>query len=240
MAISRFIRVFSLAGFMFAAALATPKYAFAADIDPLPSRDAAITVNGNRLAGPNSVAQHRAGRLFLPIASIARALGDVIAVNSQTRTITVRRQTGTTVEFEAPSGTVRENGVSVLTVSNTAAIIFTPNPAELLLPVEIVAALLDAGVRFDDTTTTVIVTRGQTASLTTTRAARSLGELYQVDYDYSLNRFSSFSDQNLNLNAVGRIGDGRFTFVSGLSGMSMSNMSLRRGTFTFDRPNGQR
>src|SRR5260370_42376539 len=116
MAISSFIRVFLLASLMLAPALLTPKYVLAADADPPPSRDAAITVNGQRLSGPNSAAQRRGGRLFLPINAIARSLGDIVSVNLQTRTITVRRQTGTTGEFEASPGQVRENGSVVLTV----------------------------------------------------------------------------------------------------------------------------
>ncbi len=240
MAISSFIRVLIVASLTLAPALLTAKYALAGDVDPLPSRDAAITVNGNRLAGPNSSGQRRGGRLYLPVNAIARSLGDIITVNAQMRTIIVRRQTGTTAEFDAAREQVSENGSVVLTVSNTAAIIFTLNPDELLLPVEIVAALLDAGIRFDDAANTVIITRGSVASPIRDGAARSFGELYQIDYDYSLNRYSSFADQNLNLNAIGRIGDGRFMFVSGLSGISLNQMSLRRGTFTFDRPNGQR
>src|SRR6266545_1627908 len=34
-----------------------------------------IIVNGRELTGPNSAAQVRGGRLFLPVATIARALG---------------------------------------------------------------------------------------------------------------------------------------------------------------------
>src|ERR1044072_8580468 len=41
-------------------------------------RAAQIVVNGKTLTGPNSSAQQIGGRIVIPIASVARALGDVV------------------------------------------------------------------------------------------------------------------------------------------------------------------
>lgn len=205
------------------------------------SQNPDIVAGGQKLTGPNSSAQRRGGRLFLPVLGIARALGDGVGIYVQTRTIVVRRQNGITAEFDQKSGQIRENGSVILMVSNTVEIVFPPNAEELLLPVEIVAALLDASVRFDDAANVVIITRGQPKAETVrTGAEHSFGEIYQVDYDYNLNRYSSFSSQNLNLNATGRIADGRFSFVTGLSGISMSRLQPRNATFTYERAGGQR
>ena len=54
-----------------------------------------IIVNERALVGPNSASQLRGGRLFLPIATIAQALGDAFSSDSTTRIATVRRQNGT-------------------------------------------------------------------------------------------------------------------------------------------------
>src|SRR5687768_3412295 len=51
-----------------------------------------IIVNERPLVGPNSAAQLRGGRLFLPIATIAQALGDTLSSDSASRIVTIRRQ----------------------------------------------------------------------------------------------------------------------------------------------------
>ena len=118
-----------------------------------------IMVNGRLLAGPNTSAQQRGGRLFLPIASIARALGDVIQFDGTSRIVTVRRQNGIVADFSVQLNQVRENGSLTLTVSGTADIVFPPEIQDLMLPVEIVAALLDVSVRREDERT-ITITRG--------------------------------------------------------------------------------
>jgi len=115
-----------------------------------------IIVNERALVGPNSAAQLRGGRLFLPIAAIAQTLGDTFTSDSATRIATVRRQNGIVAVFNAPLNEVRENGAVVLTVSGTADLIFPPTPSELMLPAEIVAALLDVIVRRDENQAIVI------------------------------------------------------------------------------------
>jgi Copper amine oxidase N-terminal domain len=199
-----------------------------------------IVVNGRTLTGANSSPQQRNGRLFLPVAGIARELGDAINVEAQTRVVTVRRQTGITADFNANLNQVRENGSVVLVVSNASEIVFPPNAEELMLPVEIVSELLGASVHLDETANAVIVTRGQTPTENVRNGARhSIFELYQINYEYNLNRFDSATNQNLILNASGRIADGRFTLLSNLSG-SLKNFNFRNGTFIFERPNEQR
>ena len=119
-----------------------------------------IIVNERALVGPNSAAQLRGGRLFLPIATIAQALGDTLSSDSASRIVTIRRQNGTTAVFNAPLNEVRENGAVILTVSGTADLVFPPTPNELMLPAEIVAALLDVTVRRDENQAIVITRKG--------------------------------------------------------------------------------
>src|SRR5947209_22851 len=101
------------------------------DDTPNVARDAVIIVNGQKMTGPNSMAQRRGARWLLPVLGLARALGDIAAISTATRTISVRRQTGASAEFDANLGVVRENGSMILTVSNVAEIVFPPNADEI-------------------------------------------------------------------------------------------------------------
>jgi hypothetical protein len=199
-----------------------------------------IIVNGRTLAGVNSAPQRRNGRLFLPLAAIADALGDAVNVAASSRVVQIRRQTGIEAEFDAGLNQIRENGAVVLIVSNSSEIVFPPNPSELMLPIEIVSELLGASIRFDENLKAIVVTRGQTRAETVKIGARhSIFELYQLDYEYSLNRYASSTNQNLILSAGGRIADGRFTFLSNLSGAAKT-VNFRNGTFILERGGGQK
>ncbi len=206
------------------------------------TRPTAITVNGRALTGPNSVAQYRGGRLFLPVAAIARALGDRIGVDAASGTVTVQRQTGVASDFSARLGQVRENGSAVLTVGGAADIVFPPDAEGLMLPVEIVSALLDASIMADEAARAVRVTRGVARAETVREGARhSRYELYQLDYEYDFNRYAAASNQSLTLRASGRAGDGRFGLLTNsVAGRGADPSLLRNALFTFERPNGQR
>ncbi|HLM00797.1 MAG TPA: hypothetical protein VK400_07055, partial [Pyrinomonadaceae bacterium] len=203
-----------------------------------------IVVNGRALTGVNSSPQQRNGRFFLPVASIANALGDVFNVEANSRVVKVRRQTGIEAEFDAEFNRIRENGSIVLVVSNSSEIIFPPNASELMLPVEIVSGLLGVSIRLDQEQETIFVTRGGEVAPETVRtgaARRSVFELYRAEYEYSFNRYASSFNQNLILSAAGRFADGRFTLLTNLSGGGGTKLlNFRNGTFIFERAGGQK
>lgn len=203
---------------------------------------AAIIVNGRKLTGPNSQARRRDGVLLIPITSVANSLGDAVSVDTATRTISVRRQTGMVSDFDGRRGIVRENGLDVLLVSNAGKIIFSPSGDGLYLPAELAATLFDVSIRYETEKNTVIITRGQAQTQPSiTRSTQSrLAALYQVDYDFSLNRYSSASAGNLLLTAYGRLADGRFQFTSNSDSTARRKVQMRNVTFSLDRPNGQR
>lgn len=205
-----------------------------------------IVVNGKTLTGPNSAPQQRGGRLFLPVAAIAAALGDAITSDPTARLVTVRRQNGIVCDFSALLNQVRENGSVTLTVSGTADLVFPPVVAELMLPVEIVSALLDVSVRRDEGQgqgQAIEITRGGAVAETVRAGARDARwELFQVEFDYNLNRYSSFASHNLSLRGTGRIGASRFTFLTDLTGGDGGGarpVNLHGGNFRLERPNGQ-
>jgi hypothetical protein len=202
---------------------------------------ALITVNGRPLTGPNSAARRHDGRILVPVVSVVRALGDEVAIDAAARSVSIRRQTGATSDFDARLGHVRENGSLILTVSNLGEIVFPPNPDEVMLPAEIVASLVDVSIRYESDKNTVMIARGFAETVTgETRDHKSPVELHRLDYEYSFNRYSGAASQNLNLTAAGRLGDGRFSFLSNSAMSSMRGVSLRNGTFSLERPNGQR
>lgn len=202
-----------------------------------------IVVDGRTLAGPFSFPQQRGGRTFLPVVGIARALGDSITVNASARTVEVQRRTGVAADFNAELSQVRENGSVILAISTSADIIFAPNPEELMLPVEIVSALLDVSILLDEATRAIQITRGPLQSETVrVGAGRSPVELYEAEYDYNFQAYPSAAIHNLTLRSTGRIADGRFSLVTnsgnGASGGGLG--LLRNGTFIYERPGGQR
>ncbi|MBP7416656.1 MAG: hypothetical protein KA831_08385 [Pyrinomonadaceae bacterium] len=202
---------------------------------------AAIIVNGRTLTGPNSNAVNRNGRVAVPVMAVARALGDTVSVDAAGRRISVKRQTGEIADLDARLGQVRENGSVMLTVSNAGELIFTPNADQMILPAEIASTLFDAAIRYDDAQNAVLITRGGGGpSAVQSVGGRSVAELYNVDYEYNLNRYSSLSSHNIILTGVGRVGDGRFYFTSNASKSSSQSIRPRNFTFILERPNGQR
>jgi hypothetical protein len=201
-----------------------------------------IIVNERALVGPNSAAQLRGGRLFLPIAAIAEALGDTLSVDVSQRIVTVRRQNGIIAVFNAPLNDVRENGAVILSVSGTADLVFPPTPYELMLPAEIVAALLDVTVRRDESQAIVIARKGVKADTISTGAKHVRFEIFQIEYDYNYSRYTSSGDHSLVLRGTGRVGDARLSFIANSSmgvTQSASRPILQGGSVRLDRPNGQ-
>lgn len=201
-----------------------------------------IIVNERALVGPNSTSQLRGGRLFLPVAAIAQALGDTLTSDPTLRTVTVRRQNGTVAIFNAQLNEIRENGSVVLTVSGTADLIFPPTPNELMLPAEIVAALLDVIVRRDENKAIVISRKGIQVETVRAGGKRPSWELFQIEYDYNFSRYVSTGDHSLILRGTGRVGDAKLSFIAnssiGITNNS-SRPSLYGGSVRLDRANGQ-
>src|ERR1051326_5843333 len=199
-----------------------------------------IIVNERALVGPNSAAQLRGGRLFLPVATIAQALGDIFSSDATLRSVTVRRQDGTTAIFNASLNEVRENGAVVLTVSGTADLVFPPTPNELMLPAEIVSALFDVIIRRDENHASLINRKDVQADTIRTGAKHAPWQLFQLEYDYNFSRYTAWSDHNLVLRGTGRVGDARLSFIANSSvGMTHNSSRLLGGTVRLDRPNGQ-
>src|SRR6185369_4121222 len=130
-------------------------------------------------------------------------------------------------------------GAVILTVSGTADLVFPPTSNELMLPAEIVAALLDVVVRRDESRAIVISRKGVQAETIRTGAKHAPWQIFQIEYDYNFSRYTTAGDHNLVLRGTGRVGDARLSFTTNSSiGVSQTS-SLLSGTVRLDRPNGQ-
>jgi hypothetical protein len=203
---------------------------------------AKIFVGERVLVGPASSPERHGASLFLPVVSIARALGDEASVNPTARTVSVRRQNGVAADFSAATNQVRENGAVTLLISSSAEIVFPPNGEQLMLPVEVVAALLDISIIAENSGQAIRINRGAPAENAVRQgAAHAAWEIYQADYLANANVYSNSFYHNFSLHSSGRILDGKFDFLSGFDGASgQSPLLFRRATFSYDRPNGQR
>ncbi len=197
-----------------------------------------ITVNGRALTGPNSSAQMRDGRMFIPVAAVARTLGDSVLLDSAGRTISVLQQTGVRTAFDARNGQILENGSVVLVISSPGMIAISPFLDELTLPIEIVAPLFNVAIKFDKDKNTVQITRGIVTSVSQEKEKKSLGEVYLAEYEYNLNRYFASNSHDLSINALGRLGDGRFSFISNSNATSVGRFSPRHLRFDLVPPNG--
>lgn len=220
----------------------TPADDSRADRDPRGSKTqvgfATVVVNGRTLTGPNSSAQTRDGRLYIPVAALSRALGDSVLIDSASRSLSVLLQTGVRTSFDAAVGQVLENGSVVLSISNPGIIVIPPFLDELMLPVEIVSPLFNVATKYDKEKNLVQITRGVVGIVTQEKEKRGFGEIYLAEYEYNLNRYFSASSHDLSINAIGRLGDGKFSFVSNSSATSIGGFSPRNLTFSLQRPNG--
>ena len=212
------------------------------DIKPaVQNQFATIIINGRTLTGPFSSALRRDGGVFIHLMAVARGLGDSVSIDAASRTVSVRRQTGSTGVLDARLGQIRENGSVVLSISDASSIIFTPDAEEFLLPVELAAAIFDAAIRYDGQQNAVLITRGLVETTSgQSQSTKRFFDLYQLNYDYNLTSYSAAASQNLVLSGGGRLADGRFNFLSTTTSSSFRQISLRNTTFNFERPNGQR
>src|SRR6185369_15747573 len=131
-------------------------------------------------------------------------------------------------------------GAVILTVSGTADLVFPPSSSELMLPAEIVAALLDVVVRRDESRAIVITRKGVQAETIRSGSKHAPWQLFQLEYDYNFSRYTGWADHNLVLRGTGRVGDARLSFITNSSvGMTANSARLLGVTVRLDRQNGQ-
>jgi hypothetical protein len=207
---------------------------------PLPS-GLAIVVADRPLVGLFASSETRGDRLFLPVVAIARALGDTITVNAATQRVEVQRQTGVPAAFDARMNQVTESGSAILVTQGTP-IQFSPLADQLLLPSEIVTALLDVSIVVDPLTRRVRIARAEARPAPAGYGGRRFfADLYEASYRFNGYAGPSYFNYTAMPSLAGRIFDGRFqlsgNFIGGTTGKAFQ---FQQGFLQYDRPNGQR
>ena len=98
---------------------------------------------------------------------------------------------GITAIFNAPLNEVRENGAVVLTVSGTADLVFPPTPNELMLPAEIVAALLMLSFVATKAAPSLSVARAFKLKRFARGGKHAPWQIFQLEYDYNFSRYTA-------------------------------------------------
>lgn len=202
-----------------------------------------IVVSGRVIAAGNARIQLRGETLFLPVVSIADALGQNISVDTSARTVMARRQSsGVIAEFDAKTGEVRENNSVVVVIPQTAEILFPPSPGDLLLPVEVVAVLLDVSVAINEEKRELQITPNDVAnrgSITNSSPARFSPD--NLDYAYDFRMADGRYFQTFGLRSSGRLGVWHYTANNSLWGGSGNQAaSLRNSSLFLENQSGTR
>lgn len=202
----------------------------------------AIVVGTRTLTGPHSAPQVQGTRILLPVAAIGRALGDTVRIDAAARRVEVRRATGVTADFGSPTGQVRENGAPVFEMPDAGDVLFEPEGDDVLLPIEVVAALLDVSIVRDAAARAIRVSRIGAAAPAVT-AGDKLGplDLVEADYGYALDAEPGSVTQATTLHARGPLGPGTFMVDASLAGGTGEGLlGYRFGSFQYLGPNGLR
>ncbi len=173
-----------------------------------------ILVDGTPLIGTRSFAERRGGTLFIPLADLAARLTMAVTVDAQARRVTVQRASGISASWDAKTGEVTEDQVVVLVATRMGEVLFGTGPADLMLPAEIIAPLLDVSV-IAGALDVQVNTGRQTVKMFD--RPNSVVELNRADYGYHLSVVNAAVNHNLQLGGAGRLGDGLFDLSANFS-----------------------
>lgn len=196
-----------------------------------------VLIHGRELP-PTVQAERRGANVLAPVVPVARQLGYQISVDRAAETIRVRRA-GIEAEFAGQVGEVRENGVTIAAVPFAADTIFSPNEETLLLPLEVIAPLLNVSAVVDNEKNAVLIESHDATAADVTSQQRSRFEVGGLNYTYNSSFLNGFFYQNLNLNSTGRVGDSIYqSSLNLLGGGNYRFINFYSGNFTLQQPNG--
>ncbi len=195
-----------------------------------------VLVTGRELP-PAVRAEVRGAKTLLPVAPVARELGYVVNIDAAAQIVTVRR-VGVDAEFSRQTAEIRENGITITAVPFAAEVNFTVPADNLLLPLEILAPLLNVSAIVDnDKNAVYIQSREVVGSVTSTDRRRV--EIGDLNYSYNFISYNGTYYQNFNLNSTGRIGGSIYrSNASFLGGTNARFLNFYGGNFTLQRENG--
>ena len=195
-----------------------------------------IFVTGRELP-PAVRAEIRGAQTLLPVVPIVRELGYAVSIDQTAGIVRVRR-VGVDAEFSRQTSEVRENGVTVTAVPFAATVNFAVPAENLLLPLEILAPLLNVSIIVNNEKNAVKIESREVGS-TTVASDRRRVEVGGLSYNFNSIYQSGTYFQNFNLLSTGRIGSSIYhSNVSFLGGTNARFLSFYGGNFTLQRQSG--
>jgi hypothetical protein len=186
---------------------------------------------------PNIRAEIRGSQTLLPIVPIARELGYAFNIDETAGIFRVRR-VGVDAEFSKQTSEVRENGVTVTAVPFAAEVNFAVPADRLLLPLEIIAPLLNVSIIVDNDKNAVKIESREIGS-TGTATERSRIEVGGLNYSFNSISQNGTYFQSFNLLSTGRIGSNIYrSNVNFLGGTNARFLNFYGGNFTLQRQTG--
>ena len=197
-----------------------------------------VFVGGTELP-PIYHAEKLGTRTLIPIVPVAQRLGYLIEVENKNEKVTVQRN-GITAEFLKQTFEIRENGVSVAVVPNTADILFPADVEQLRLPIEVVSALLNVSIFTDAEQGIVRIEPREGVNSKITSQQKRWG-INVFDYNYDSSIGGNYFAQNLHLRSEGNIGSSVFETTATFTGVSLRSLTTARNlNFTLERKRGDR
>ena len=197
-----------------------------------------VFVNGTELP-PNYHAEKLGARIMIPVFPVAQQLGYLIQIDGKSEKVSVQRG-GIVAEFLKQTFEIRENGVSVAVVPNTADILFPADTEQTKLPLEVISALLKVSVSTDTEQNIVRIEPQETVNSKIISREKKWG-INLFDYNYDSSFSGDYFAQNLNLRSEGNIGSNMFEATATFTGLSMSSLTRARNlNFTLERQRGDR
>ncbi|MCY7346284.1 MAG: hypothetical protein LH614_08710, partial [Pyrinomonadaceae bacterium] len=195
-----------------------------------------VFVTGRELP-PVVRAEIRGAKILLPVVPIVRELGYAVSIDQTAGIVRVRR-VGIDAEFSRQSSEVRENGVTITSVPFASEVNFALPADNLLLPLEILAPLLNVSIIVDDKKNAVKIESREIGSTTVASDRRRI-EVGGLNYNFNSIFYNGTYFQNFNLLSTGRIGSNIYrSNVNFLGGTNARFLSFYGGNFTLQRQSG--
>ena len=195
-----------------------------------------VFVTGRELP-PTVRAEIRGSQTLLPIVPITRELGYSFTIDETAGIFRVRR-VGVDAEFSKQTSEVRENGVTVTAVPFAAEVNFAVPADSLMLPLEIVAPLLNVSVTVDNEKNSVKIESREVGSANVT-SDRSRIEIGGLDYHFDSISQNGTYFQSFSLLSTGRVGNSIYrSNLNFLGGTNARFLNFYGGNFTLQRHSG--
>ncbi len=184
-------------------------------------------------------AEQRGTQILVPVASIAESFGYLIDIDVSSEEVRVKRG-AVEAQFIKRNSEVRENGITTVNIPNGGEIIFPTSGESLLLPSEVISALLNVSVFAE--TNQLLVRIERRASVVSSAVSQQKGFNFSaLDYIYDTTSSNGSFSQTLNLASAGTFGGNVFQANLSFSGGSGgSPINFQRGSLTVRRKQGDR